>query len=76
MKIIQYNKSIQHRLDLTNDDYKKICQIELEITPLSNHYGKFISVTKGEESLCHIFFNNKKKEKKRNHLKENESVKK
>ena len=64
MKIIQYNKSIQHRLDLTNDDYKKICQIELEITPLSNHYGKFISVTKGEESLCHIFFNNKKKKKK------------
>ena len=74
MKIIQYNKNLQHRLNIDNTDYKKACQVELEIKPLPNHYGKFISVIKGEESNYHIFFNNKKKEKKRNFLKENENV--
>ena len=64
MKIIQYNKNMQHRLNLGNNDYKKICQIELEMIPLTNHYGKFISVIKGEEPHYHIFFNNKKREKK------------
>ena len=74
MKIVQHNKNMQHRLNLSNNDYKKICQIELEIIPLPNHYGKFISVIKGEESHYHIFFNNQKREKKRNHLKENETI--
>ena len=74
MKIIQYNKLMQHRLDIDNIDYKKICQVELEIKPLPYHYGKFINVIKGEKSNYHIFFNNKKREKKRNHLKENETI--
>ena len=74
MKIIQHNKNLQNRLNLNNNDYKKICHIELVITPIPNHHGKFICVTKGEESHYHIFFNNKKREKKRNHIKENESV--
>ena len=64
MKIIQYNKNLQHRLNLSNNDYKKICQIELAITPLPNHHGKFISVTKGEESHYHIFLIIRKEKKK------------
>ena len=74
MKIIQYNKHMQHRLNLDNTDYKKVCQVELEIKPLPNHYGKFISVIKGLESHYHIFFNDKKTRKKRNFIKENEKV--
>ena len=53
---------------------KKICQVEFEIKPLPNHYGKFINVIKGEESNNHISFNNSKKDKKRNFIKENESL--
>ena len=74
MKIIQYNKQMQHKLNLDNIDYKKICQVELEIRPLPYHYGKFINVIKEEESNYHIFFNNSKKEKNRNFIKEKESV--
>ena len=44
MKIIQYNKNIQNKLDLNINDYKKFYQIELEIIPLPNNYGKFINV--------------------------------
>ena len=69
MKIIQHNKNMQHRLNLSNNDYKKICKIEIEIIPLPNYYGKFISVTRGEESYTHIFFNNGKKEKKKEFFK-------
>ena len=74
MKIVLYNKHMQHRLDLDNIDYKKISQVELEIKPLPYHYGKFINFIEGEESNYHIFFNNNKKEKKRSFIKENESV--
>ena len=69
MKIIQYNKNMQHRLNISNIDYKKICQVELELIPLPNHYGKFISVAKGLESHYHIFFNNSKKAKKKEFFK-------
>ena len=64
MKIIKYNKNMQHKLNLDINDYKKICQVEFEIKPLPNHYGKFINVIKGEKSNYHIFFNNSKKAKK------------
>ena len=64
MKIIKYNKHMRHRLNIDNTDYKKAYQVELEIIPLPNHFGKFISVIKGEESNYNIFFNDKKKEKK------------
>ena len=74
MKIIKYNKHMRHRLNLDNTDYKKVCQVELEIRPLPYHYGKFINVIKEEESNYHIFFNNSKKEKNRNFIKEKESV--
>ena len=67
---------MQHKLNLSINDYKKFYQIELEIIPLPNHYGKFINVTEGEDSNYQFFFNNKKKEINRNYLKENENVQK
>ena len=74
MKIIKYNKNMQHKLNLDINDYKKICQVEFEIKPFPNHYGKFINFIKGEELNYHIFFNNSEKEEKRNFLKEKEIV--
>ena len=76
MKIIQYNKNMQHKLDLSINDYKRFYQIELEIITVPNNYGKFINVTEGEDSNYQFFFNNKKNEINRNYLKENENVQK
>jgi len=33
LKIIKHNKSIQNNLDINQNDYKKFCEIEIEIIP-------------------------------------------
>ena len=74
LKIIKYNKNIKERLNINKNDYKEFGEIELEITPVKNKYGKFIIIKKEEESYYHIFFNNNKEEIKRNYLNENDKV--
>ena len=75
LKIIKYNKNIKERLNINKKDYKEFGEIEIEITPVKNKYGKFIIIKKEEESYYHIFFNNnKEKEIKRNYLNENDKI--
>ena len=80
LKIIKYNKAIQNRLNLSNNDYKDyteiFSEIELEIKPAKNNNGKFIYYKMENEPFFHIYFDDEKEEKRRNYLKQNEVVEK
>ena len=79
LKIIKSNKKIQKRLNINIKNYKECSQlyspIELELKLEDNEYGKFINIPDEEKEFFHIYFNNSKKEMKRNYLKEKEKVK-
>ena len=81
LNIIRYNKNIQEVLNVTLKDYIENQQIEIEIFPYSmkkrQSVKKFINLpTIEDESLCHIYFNNDKKEIKRDYLNKGEKVSK
>ena len=69
LKIIKYNKNIQNKLEINQNDYKKYCEIEIEIIPTEDKYYKgdiFINFNnKEEESYYHIYYNDRKEETKR-----------
>ena len=76
LEFLKYNKKLNQRLNIELNDYKKYFEtyttIEIEIIPALNQYGKFININKEtEDSYTHIYFNDDKKEKKRNKLKRN-----
>ena len=77
LKIINYNKTLQKRLNknLYNyiDEYYKI---EIEIIPSKNEYGKFICIPKRYESFYHIYFNDSKKDTKIKTIKEGHNISK
>ena len=65
LEIVKYNKRIQNRLNLSVKDYKEeYCEIEIEIIPITNGYGKFINI-EGDKSYYHIYFNDDKNEIKK-----------
>ena len=73
MKIIKYNKKLQKKLNLNPKEYSAV---KIEIIPVENKYGKFFNIlNKEEESLFHIYFEDKNEIIKRNYIKENEQVK-
>ena len=61
LKIVKYNKRIQNRLNLSTEDYKECCEIEIEIIPIKGKYGKFININENDKLYYHIYFNDKKK---------------
>ena len=73
----KYNKNLNERINININDYKEYYeQIEIEIIPVDNKYGKFINIKKGDEKYYHIYFNNNiKKEIKRQCANENEQIK-
>ena len=75
LEFIKYNKKLNQRLNIELSDYKKYFEIyttiEIEIVPVLNRYGKFINIKVQEDPHIHIYFNNDKKEKKRNKFKRN-----
>ena len=77
LKIIKYNKNEKKRLSINNKDYKSFSEIEIEIIPAHNIYGKLINISKkGEEIYYHIYFNNIDKEIKKNYFDETDKVSK
>ena len=68
--IVKYNKKVQKRLNISVKNYKeyseylqKFSPIEIEVIPIKNKDGKFISrSTVGKESYYHIYFNDDKEE--------------
>ena len=64
LEIVKYNKRIQNRLNLSVNDYKEYCEIEIEIIPTKDIYGKFININESNKLLLfyHIYFNDNKEE--------------
>ena len=44
LEIVKYNKRMQNRMNLSVKDYKEYCEIEIEIIPKKDEYGKFIYI--------------------------------
>ena len=44
LEIVKYNKKIQNRINLSVNDYKEYCEIEIEIIPTKDKYGRFIII--------------------------------
>ena len=77
LEIIKYNKKIQNNLNLSIKEYKEYPEIEIEIIPILKKYDYFINLNNIEDkSFYHIYFNDSKKEIKRNHLNKTDKVNK
>ena len=63
LEIVKYNKRIQNRLNLSTEDYKECCEIEIEIIPVKDKYDKFININENDKLFYHIYFNDNKEEK-------------
>ena len=80
LDIIKYNKNIKKRINISIKDYKEYSEIyssiEIEIIPAKYKYGEFIHINEENEKYYHIYFNNDKKEiKKNNFFNQNENIK-
>ena len=64
LQILQQNKRIRDRVNISIDDYKNFKKTELIIIPEENKYGVFINIKKEEKNKYHVFFNDEKKEEK------------
>ena len=62
LRIVNYNKKIQKRLNITNEDYKEYSSIEIEIIPIKDYYGRFININEDDKLYYHIYFNGNKEE--------------
>ena len=74
LSILKYNKNLRKKLNITGKDYKKYCEIEIEIIPQG--FGPFINFNEEEEQFFHIYFDKNKEEIKCNYLNEGEKIKK
>ena len=74
--IFKYNKNMKSKINIYIKDYKEYYeQIEIEIIPILDKCGKFINIKKEDEKYYHIYFDDNKKEIKRQNINENEKIK-
>ena len=74
LKLIQYNKTIQKRLNININNYKDFRGIEIEISISKKKYGKFININKKDKSYYYIYINNNKKPIKKNYIDFNDNI--
>ena len=76
LKIINYNKLIQNKLDIGIIDYKKYYeQIEIELIPINKYdINYFININEEYKTYYHIYFNNDKNEIKQNYFNKNDNI--
>ena len=68
LEIVKYNKRIQNLLNLDIKDYKEYREIEIEIIPIKDKYGKFINIKTKDKLYYHIYFNGNKEEIKNKYM--------
>ena len=62
LEIVRYNKRIQNRINLSVKDYKKYYEeIEIEIIPTKDKYGKFININENDKLYYYIYYDPKLK---------------
>ena len=81
LEIIKNNKKLQKRLKVDLTNYKNYSElyssIEIEIKPVIKKYGQFINIEKdNKKKYYHIYFDNRKKEIKRNYITKEDKVNK
>jgi len=87
LKIVRRNKSLQEKLNININDYKKyknrieMILIPLPVEELKNEKNIFINYTEKEKekekkSLYHIYFNNSREESNRNYITKEDKVNK
>ena len=79
LRIIKYNKNLQNRLNISIKDYiEEYQKIEIEVIPKYNNgiFINFSELNKSDKSHFHIYFNEDKKEMKRNYFNYKDKVKK
>ena len=77
--IIKYNKKLQNRLNIGIKDYiEEYQKIEIEVIPKYNNgiFINFSELLESDKSHFHIYFNEDKKEMKRNYFNYKDKVKK
>ena len=66
LEIVNYNKRMQNRMNLSFKDYKEYSEtfssIEIEIIPRKKKYGRFIKINENDKLYYHIYFNDNKEE--------------
>ena len=62
LEIVKYNKKIQNRINLSVNDYKEYCEIEIEIIPIKDGCGGFINFDENDKLFYHIYFNDNEEE--------------
>ena len=77
LEIVRHNKELLERLDITIKDYKKYKnRIEIKIIPikeLKEEKNIFINFNENK-ALYHIYFNNNRKEERRNYITKKDKV--
>ena len=82
LEIIKYNKNIKKRIKINIKDYKEYSElyssIEIEIIPKMNEYSQFININTEDKKYYHMYFDDNKKEIKRdyNFIERNDKVRK
>jgi len=76
LKIIKCSKKMQNRMNINMINYKTFSDIEIDIKPVENRFGKIIKINKEEEKpFYHIYFNNNlNREIKKDYFDENDKV--
>ena len=64
LQILQQNKRIRDRVNISIDDYKNFKKTEIIIIPAENIYGVFINIEEEEKRNIMYFLTMKKKKKK------------
>ena len=76
LKIIQYNKILQNKLQISIEDYKKLLQIEIELEMLPQKTyefdNDFINLKEKNQDYFHIYLNHSKDETKNKYCFERE----
>ena len=62
LEIVKLNKKMQKRLNLSVEDYKEYCKIEIEIISAVGGCGYFIHIDENDKLFYHIYFNDNKEE--------------
>ena len=79
LKLFNYNKKLQEKSNVSINTYKKLFnQIEIEIIPINelvNEKNEFINGY-GDRAFYHIYFDNEKKEIKRNYITKQDKISK